>query len=411
MLKKIILLFKLILRSKFILKTPATYDLVVFDKESVRDLNICLKKYNFFVLQTRFEFTDKIYFSLWILKKIIKNYSKGNLYTVYLISLIELINPKVVITTIDNSLKFSEISKILEKKINFIAIQNANRIDFIEMNYLYNTKKFNNNFLEKYYIPNFFCFGDYERELYKQFNIKVKNFLPVGSLRLANYFYHTQKEENINLEKYNSDICLVSEIYNSDHAKHDMIQSKISETINVEKGLVKNVKYTIKFCIKNNMRLIIAGKRDKKYNALPHQDEIKFYKNNLEKKEFDYFQRSYLERDADNFSSYKAVLNSKVAVGNCTTLLIEKLGTGGKILSCNLIKGDIYNFPINGICLLNNCSYEEFEKRLFEIYSMSKENFFLKIDKKPDYVMKFNKNNSTINIIREKLSYLGVNQN
>ena len=64
MLKKIILLFKLILRSKFILKTPATYDLVVFDKESVRDLNICLKKYNFFVLQTRFEITDKIYFSL-----------------------------------------------------------------------------------------------------------------------------------------------------------------------------------------------------------------------------------------------------------------------------------------------------------------------------------------------------------
>ena len=73
-------------------------------------------KYNFFVLQTRFEFTDKIYFSLWILKKIIKNYSKGNLYTVYLISLIELINPKVVINTIDNSLKFSENSKILEKK-------------------------------------------------------------------------------------------------------------------------------------------------------------------------------------------------------------------------------------------------------------------------------------------------------
>ena len=69
----------------------------------------------------------------------------------------------------------------------------------------------------------------------------------------------------------------------------------------------------------------------------------------------------------------------------------------------------MYDFPINGICTLNNCSYVEFEKRLLEIYSISKENFFSKIDKKPDYVMKFNENNSTINLIREKLYQLGVN--
>jgi hypothetical protein len=31
------------------------------------------------------------------------------------------------------------------------------------------------------------------------------------------------------------------------------------------------------------------------------------------------------------------------------------------------------------------------------------------MDKKPDYVMKFNKNNSIINLIREKLYQLGVN--
>ena len=104
------------------------------------------------------------------------------------------------------------------------------------------------------------------------------------------------------------------------------------------------------------------------------------------------------------------MLNSKVVVGTSTTLLRDKLGTGGKILSCNLPKADIYNFPINGICTLNNCSYEEFEKRLLEIFSMSHENFLSKIDRKPDYVMKFDKNFSTINIIREKLAQLGVNQ-
>jgi hypothetical protein len=69
----------------------------------------------------------------------------------------------------------------------------------------------------------------------------------------------------------------------------------------------------------------------------------------------------------------------------------------------------MYNFPISGICSLNNYTYLEFEKRLLEIYSMSKEKYFSKIDKKPSYFMKFDKNNSTINLIREKLYQLGVN--
>jgi protein-arginine kinase activator protein McsA len=105
------------------------------------------------------------------------------------------------------------------------------------------------------------------------------------------------------------------------------------------------------------------------------------------------------------------MLNSKVAVSLRTTLLRDKLATGGKILSCNLTKIDYYSFPVNGICTLNNCSYEEFEKRLLEIYSISKENYFSKINAKPDYLQKFSKNYSTIDLIREKLSELGVNQN
>ena len=116
-----------------------------------------------------------------------------------------------------------------------------------------------------------------------------------------------------------------------------------------------------------------------------------------------------MEKDRDNFTTFRAVINSEVTVATGSTLLKDKLGIGGKILSCNLTKADMYNFPVNGICALNNCSYEEFEKRLLEIYSISKENFLSKIDKKPGYVMKFNENNSTINQIREKLYQLGIN--
>ena len=118
-----------------------------------------------------------------------------------------------------------------------------------------------------------------------------------------------------------------------------------------------------------------------------------------------------MEKDQDNFSSYRVLLNSKVVVSTKSTLLRNKLTLGGKILSCNLSKKDRYNFPVNGICTLNNCSYEEFEERLLEIYSISEENYFSKIDKKPDYREKFSKNYSAIDLIREKLTQLGVNKN
>ena len=399
--KKIILFLKLILRSKFIFKTPEKHDLIIFDEVSVFDLSICLSKLNFFVLQTRLESMNKIYFSYEILKKNFKNYFKGNFFTVYLISLIELIRPKVVITNIDNSFKFSDVARILEEKINFIAIQNASRCDLLALDYLYKARKIKHNLLKKLYIPNLYSFGDYERDLYQKLDIKVKNIYPVGDLRLAN-FLHYVKTENKSPKKYNSDICLIYQPI----ALEDPIYNR-----NIERGLAEIVKYTVKFCIKNNMKLVIPCKRDKKYSPDGHKLEIEFLKKNLSKEEFDYVQSNLLEKDEDNFSSFRAVLNSKVTVASYTTLLKDKLGTGGKILSCNLTKEDRYNFPVNGICTLNDCSYEEFEKRLLEIYSISKENYFSKIDKKPGYVMRFNKDNSTINLIREKLSQFGINQN
>ena len=421
--KKIIIFFNLILKSKFIFKTPEKCDLIIFDDTSVRDLSICLAKFNFFVLQTRLENREKIsgskttpvykiYFSYKILKKILKNYFKGNLFTVYLISLIELIDPKVVITTVDISFKFSDVAKILDEKINFIAIQNALLYDFLEWDYLHKTKKLKKNLLQKLYIPNLFCWGDEEVEMWNKY-IKVKNFHAIGSLRLANFFHHI-KAENNSPEKYNCDICLLAHTHAPTHdkiAKEDVTHALLEENTNIINGSIKLIKYTIKFCLEHNMKLIIPLKRDKKYLPRLHKLEIDFFEKNFQKEELDYIKRSFVQKELYNFSSYRVMLNSKVTVGQRSTLLRNKLAIGGKILSSNLTELDRYNFPVNGICTLNDCSYVEFEKRLLEIYSISEENYFSKLNKKPDYLEKFSKNHTTIDLIREKLSQLGVNQN
>ena len=70
---------------------------------------------------------------------------------------------------IDNSLKFFDVAKILDKKMNFAAIQNGARHDLLENKYLYEKKIIKKDFTKNFYIPNYFCFGQYDVDRFKQF--------------------------------------------------------------------------------------------------------------------------------------------------------------------------------------------------------------------------------------------------
>ena len=74
----------------------------------------------------------EIYFSLNVLVNFLSNYfllffKNRNIHTIYLYTLINLIKPKVIITSICNSGKFHELAKLLNKKVFFLAVQNASR--------------------------------------------------------------------------------------------------------------------------------------------------------------------------------------------------------------------------------------------------------------------------------------------
>ena len=412
--KKLINILKIIFKSKFIFRNPKKYDLIVFDKESYPHFKNCLLKYDYFLIPGRIEHLDTIYISYEIFKYIIINFTKRNIFSSYLISLIQVTEAKAVLTIIDNSFKFSEIAKVLDKQTKFIAVQNASRHDFLEFYELYKENKIKHNLLEKIYIPYFYCFGNYEKDLYKKFNINVKNIYPIGDLKLSNYL-NSVTEEKSNIDKFNFDICLVTHIsvakehlYNWMSVKKDL--EDIEKFKNIKKGLIDIIKYTIKFCQKNSMKLVVLSKRDKKFSSLGALREINFFKDNLSKEDFNFLQKNLLEKDTDNFSSLKAISTSKITVGICSTLLKNNLVINNKTFSCNLTKDKNYNFPIQGICSLNDCSYAEFEKRLLAIYSMPKDEFFSKLEMSPNYFMSFDKNYSTTQQIREKLSQIGINQ-
>ena len=385
-----------IFKSKIVFKDPEQHKLVIFDDEGFDDLEHLIKDHDdYFILQVRFYKINKFYVSFNILKNLTKNYFRikknKKIFNAYLITLIEMVKPKTVLTIIDNSIKFWELAKFFEENINFVAIQNGSR-NFEKKNY--SEEK------HKGFIPHFFCYGEYEIDYYKKWGFKVKNFYPSGSLRLANFFKFME-EKMINIENYSSDICLVAEEMND-------YEKKFNDP-NFSKNFVKVIKYAIQFCSNNNKKMIFALKRDIKRTPIHYENEINFFKRHLNKEEFSYLMENTIEKSKEEFTSYLSIYFSKVTLGTQSTLLREKLSMGGKILSCNLSKYSVFNFPIEGICTLNNCSYEEFEKRLIEILNISNKEYIAKLNRKHTYIMHYDPNYSIIESVKDKFLHLNDN--
>lgn len=386
MIKKIFLVFKVLLNAKYRFSNPKHKDLIIFDGNTLEELKYVLSGFNYTVLETRIQRVKEIYISKEILFSIIKNYNK-NIFNSYLLSIIDQINPKVVFTYIDNNYRFSEFSKIRKKKYHFIALQNGARYEHKIIEKL--KKKKIRVPIDRFDIPNFFCFGDYEIQDYKRTNQNVKNFHKVGSLKLANF--ELKKKIRKNFKEY--DILLIS-----DANCWDLILNQLNYPI--EKGLIKLIKYTIKFSIKNNLKIKIAARNSKNNFG----EEKNFYKKNLTNVEYKYLVKNIFFRPK-KYKTYDMMLKSKLVIGTMSTILRENLSLGGKTLACNFTKTDIFNFPIKGICFLDKDNYNYFEKRLNNLFKISNKKYFVKLNKNVSYVSFNNLINKTdtISLIRNKI--------
>lgn len=391
------LIFKIFKKKiKLNFKKPKSKSIVVFDGASNNDLTFILKNFEYFVFENREHRIKEInlsglviiYSILYFYKIIIKKRLK--LEYLYFCALIKSINPKVIITSVDNSVQFFLISKLLENYYFIMAIQNANRLDYYREDYKFKKKLTDLDLNSKVYIPNYFCFGEEEIRLSKKYNLNIRNFYKYGSIRASNYFQYLS-ENNIEIQKDKFDICLISE-----HS--DNLNSRMNREY-IEEGFVKLAKFTIKFVVENNLKFIFASKR--KRGSIDFNNELEFYKKHLDKKEHEYLLNNLNEKK-NQYSSYNALFQSTIAVACQSTLLKDKIGRKEKILSCNLTNFDMYNFPIKGFCSINNCDYMDFSSRLKKIREMSIDDYFLDID--PKQVMVYDPKESTIQKIKSILT-------
>lgn len=399
MLEKILILVKKIFLKEIIVsfKNPKKTSIVVYNYDSIIVLQYVLKDFDFKLLELSLDRVKEINFSPLLLINFfinmikIKFKSKLSIATIYAFTYLNIIKPKIVITSCDNHKAFSDLAKLLKSKINFIAIQNANRRD-----YFLNDHKYKNNFVKNnsnldFHIPNFLCFSQMEIDQCKYYNIDVKNFFKIGSLPMANFF-EFKKNNNIKIRKDLFDICFVSEPATGENIEFGSKK--------IEEGFGKILDYTIKYSKKFNCNFIFASKYKKGFSMVNskldlYQNELNFYKKFISKENFQYLIKNINYKE-NYFSSYKAIAESSVVVGVQSTLLKEKISLGEKILSCNMTKFQGNEFPLEGICKIKDCTYDDFEERLNKILSLSLKEYFSSIQDNTKYIMEYNKESNTI---------------
>ena len=381
----------------FKLSNPIKKKIILFDGISKNDLKYVLQDFNYFLLEVRKNRIFEINLSINILINFFLNYfllffKDRNFHTIYLYTLINLIKPKIIITSICNSEKFHELAKLLDKKIFFLAVQNASRSsDFRVYLHRYKKKITKKNTNKDYYIPNYFCYGQSEIDDCKKFGVQVNNFYKTGSIRVANFFRYLRTNK-IELKKKKYDICLISE------SAYDLNLKLGEDTI--EQGFSNMAKFVIRYAKENNIKIVFARKRQN--GTAEGIKEMFFFEKYLTHAELSFLYNNISEK-INEYTPYFSLFQSRIAIGTQSTLLKDKLSCKEKILSLNLQKLNVYDFPINGVCSIKNCSYEEFSDRLNKIFLMSNEEYFSNLDKNVNYLIEPSKDENTIDKIRDSI--------
>ena len=337
----------LLIKSKIFFKLKKK-NIIIYDCINSYELSKILDKKNYFILSSRKTTIKNIYLTKNIAIFLIKNFFKRGTKLNYMISVIKEINPKIVITNIDNSVEFSLLAKYFHKKIKFIAVQGANRNDIYD-----NTANLN----QYLFIPNFLCYSIFDKTLFKNRKIKVEKFIISGSLK--NSFYKNKYNKK-NKKKY--DICYISKKFLKNTFKHDS---------------VKNLEYLAKYALKYKKKVIIQSKVKKNLN------ELKVYK-----RIFKGLKIVVEWRSSSKHSAYESIDKSSIVLGAPTTLLREAYYFNKKVLCCDSAKAaNIKGYPFKGENYLKDFNYIDFEKRLNNLIKSSFKEYLFKLGKPKNFFM------------------------
>jgi len=368
------------LKIQFEIKLPKKNKILIFDKEGSDILKKTLGLKSFEILHVRNEKINLVVVFLLAIKL------KLNYFNYYL-KIIELTDPKLVLTFIDNNINFYKLKYFFKTKI-FISVQNGQRMAWGDIfGILKNKKKINN------------LTADYIVTFNKNISKEYKEYIKCETLN-----YGSLKNNHVPIKKFsplrNNSLLYISSFRNEFlDIQNKTIRLNEYERRNNKKyksKLVNHIHFELpkildNFCKNNNMKLNILGMSNS-------NKEIFFYKNILKYK-FYFIKRKNL------FSNYHKLQNHNLIVSSTSTLGYEALARNSKICftSPNISKKEAshkFGWPYvknnNDFFFTNNFDQKKIEKILINLKNMSNLVWNKKIKRYKKNLMDFDYKNSQL---------------
>lgn len=334
---------------------PSKAPVLVFDPSgSEAIISFVLPGMDFAVLPVRNEF---FYLSPRLLFRMIKNFNLRAFfygqkiisicYQSYLYTIIEWVEPAVVITYTDNNPSFQWLSRNYPFA-TFYAVQNGVRNKYD----LYDSLKNPDQTIRKMSMTNFICFGQNDEKNYKQYGHEIDHFYSKGSLK-GSYFQSCIKK---NVQTCHYDICFVSQY------RHEIFKKTSFPAFKNASGeLFKLLK---KYIEHHHPVTCIAL-------STSSEDEKEFYS-----EIFGDLVTLIPQDNSDCFSTYRAMDCSETIVTLSSTAALEAFGWGKKVLFCNYFENyEIAELYQGGLCSITQKEYKIFEKTLSRLCTMKKSEY------------------------------------
>lgn len=339
------------------LRNPAKNRVVVFDATGSEALEqIILRDIPYTVLHCRFEVFHLTPQILWrMVPNVLMNISwflprkcgswLGQLYRTYLLACLQYAEPAVVLTFCDNSYAFQWLSRA-HTGCAFLAVQNGLR-------YRYNVTTWlpaPPNPAAKISMPDFICFGEFEKDLYTRYGHKIDRYHCVGSIR-GSFFRHELSGPRKPVE---FDLCLLSEW------TRDLVHKGYLPTF--RKGTAFLEEFLARYIRERSSSLVVACRND-------DPAEPAYFAEHFGPK------TEIIRSDRKAMSTYYAMDKSRVVLTLCCTAGVEAMAWGQKVLFCNFGGDDNFDSPRQGLWSLTEPDYEKFKERLDLLIGMPEKRF------------------------------------
>lgn len=359
---------------------PKKIDVIIYDYQHSKFAKFILpKNIDYQILHTRLE---KI--NLFVLFKTLFKFKLKLKY--YFQTYIDLCNPKLMITFCDNDLRFYQLNR---KNLKKISLQNGRRSQVLDM-FGFSADRFKDSLTCDYICVHNNNVGN----LYKE-KIKTK-ILAVGSFLSNNININKIKKNYLVYISCFKPVYLKDEIFHENFKFSFLMQQDIKILINLKK-----------FLQKNNEKLKILAK----YGDENFLQEKKFYLKIFGNKNIE------IIRNQGHQNSFKITDQSKLVIGNDSTMAFECFARGSKVLfvsrfSINkkIFRSKIFFWPdveVNeGLFWINNGNYFKIEKKIKKLLDLNNAEWFGINFQYKKKIMFFDKNNKIIkNKIKNLLNY------